>query len=126
MNTKLLMGTSALYFGILGALFSFLPHEVLNALHVVPNEITTLTLQFLSAMFLGFAMLNYMSKGARIGGLYNRPVVIANMMYFLVSSITLIKAISNINVFQEVFWMLLIVNSLFAIAFVYLFRTNPK
>ena len=42
---------------------------------------------------LPFAMLNWMAKGVIIGGIYSRPIVIANLAHFLIGDLELIKAV---------------------------------
>jgi len=126
MNTKFLMGFTALYLGITGLVCSVLPHEILEVFTIEPNVITVYFIQLLSALYLGLALLNLMSKGARIGGIYNRPVVVANMMYFGVSSLALLKSISSLEVYLTGFIVFLCINAALAMAFIYVFRTNPK
>ncbi len=62
MNTKILMYASAFFLGIIGILLSFLPQEIVNYLNTETNIITVLFLQILSAMYLGFGILNWMAK----------------------------------------------------------------
>jgi hypothetical protein len=50
-------------------------------------------LQFLGAAYFAFAMLNWMAKGAIIGGIYNRPIAIANLSHFVIGGIALTKAV---------------------------------
>lgn len=126
MNTNLLMGFTALYLGLTGVVLSFLPHEILEAFAIDHNVITVYFIQLLSALYLGLALLNLMSRGGRIGGIYNRPVVLANTMYFGVSSIALLKSISGIEMYQTGFIVFLCINTALALAFVYVFKTNPK
>ena len=45
MKTKLLMTSSAVFFGIIGILLSFLPNEIAEYLSVEPTIITILFLQ---------------------------------------------------------------------------------
>ena len=70
------MTSSALFLAIIVILFSFLPNEIVAFLNVEPNSIITLFLKTLSALYLGFGILNWMAKGTLIGGIYNRPIAI--------------------------------------------------
>jgi len=125
MNTKVLMTSSAIFLGILGILFSFLPNEIMAFLNVEPNIITILFLKILSALYLGFGILNWIAKGSLIGGIYNRPIAIGNLMHFGVGAIALVKIISNIQTHVEIIISLTAVYAIFAILFAYVFRTNP-
>lgn len=42
---------------------------------------------------LGFAMVNWMSRGNRIGGIYMRPLAIGNLLLFTVSGLSLARAL---------------------------------
>ena len=93
MKTKLLMTSSALFCAIIGILLSFLPNEIAEYLSVEPTIITILFLKILSALYLGFGILNWMAKGTLIGGIYNRPIAIGNLMHFGVGAIAYCIAI---------------------------------
>ena len=125
MNTKVLMTSSALFLAIIGILLSFLPKEILDYLNVEPNIITALFLKILSALYLGFGILNWMAKGTLIGGIYNRPIAIGNLMHFGVGAIALFKVASNTQTHSEIIISLTVVYVIFAILFAYVFRTNP-
>jgi hypothetical protein len=125
MNTKILMTSSALVLAIIGILLSFLPHETAEYLNVEPNIITILFLKIMSALYLGFGILNWMAKGTLIGGIYNRPIAIGNLMHFGVGAIALFKIASNNQAHSEIIISLTAVYVIFAILFAYVFRTNP-
>ena len=125
MNTKILMASSALLLASLGILLSFLPNEIADYLNVESNIITILFLKILSALYLGFGILNWMAKGTLIGGIYNRPIAIGNLMHFGVGAIAFVKAISNIQAHSEIIISLTVIYAVFAVLFVYVFRTNP-
>lgn len=125
MNTKIVMTSSAILLAGIGILFSFLPNEILDYLKVESNTITMLFLNLLSALYLGFGILNWMAKGTIIGGIYNKPIAIGNLMHFGVGAIALVKVVSNIQTHKELIISLTVVYAIFAILFVYVFRTNP-
>jgi hypothetical protein len=124
MNTKILMTSSALFLAFVGILLSFLPNEMVEYLNVEPNIITTFFLKIMSALYLGFGILNWMAKGTLIGGIYNRPIAIGNLMHFGVGAIALVKIASKIQAHSEIVISLTAVYVIFAILFVYVFRTN--
>lgn len=125
MNTKIVMTSSALFYAIIGIILSFLPNEIADYLNVEYNIVTILFLNIMSALYLGFGILNWMAKGTYIGGIYNRPIAIGNLMHFGVGAIALIKVVSNIQAHSEIVISLTVVYVIFAILFVYIFRTNP-
>lgn len=125
MNTKILMTSSALFLDTIGILLSFLPNEIVEYLNVEPNIITILFLKIMSALYLGFGILNWMAKGTLIGGIYNRPIAIGNLMHFGVGAIALVKISSNIQIHSEIIISLSAVYVIFALLFAYVFRTNP-
>jgi hypothetical protein len=126
MNTKIVMISSCIFLGALGITFTFIPDEIISALSVTPNPISTLSLQLLGALYLGFAILNWMAKGSLIGGIYNRPIAIGNFMHFAVGALALIKIITKIHIHSEIVISLTAVYAVFAILFGYVFRTNPS
>ena len=123
--SKILMTISALFLGIIGICLSFLPKEIINYLNINSNVITILLFQLLGALYLGFGILNWMLKGSRIGGIYNRPVLMGNFIHFLVGAIALIKIVTNIQVHSEIIIFLMIVYSILSISFAILFKSNP-
>jgi Fe2+ transport system protein B len=125
MKTKLLMTSSALFCGIIGTLLLFLPIEIAEYLGVEPTIITILFLKILSAIYLGFGILNWTAKGTLIGGIYNKPIVLGNLLHFVVGAIELIKVISNIQTHREIIIFLIIFYVIFALLFVYVIKTNP-
>lgn len=125
MNTKILMTSSALFLGATGLILSFLPEETINYLNIENNAITILFIQLTSALFLGFAILNWMAKGSLIGGIYNKPIAISNLMHFSVGSIAQIKMINQLEnnvIFMYAFTAIYLI---FALGFVAVFRINP-
>lgn len=123
--SKILMTISALFLGIIGIFLSFLPKEIINYLNINSNVITILLFQLIGALYLGFGILNWMLKGSRIGGIYNRPVLMGNLMHFLVGAIALIKIVSSIQAHSEIIIFLMIVYSTLSISFAILFKSNP-
>lgn len=49
--------------------------------------------QLLGAAWLGLAALNWLSRDARLGGIYGRPVVLANLVLYFVSATTALRAL---------------------------------
>lgn len=123
MNTKLLLAASALVLGAAGIAGSFLPHELLRAAGVAPDNILPLLVQLLSALLLAFGMTNWMSRGNLMGGIYNRPLAVGNLAHFLIGALALLKAVMAGQRMAGVV-IAAVIYSAFAIAFaVVLFRS---
>ncbi|HEX3067775.1 MAG TPA: hypothetical protein VHX14_04310 [Thermoanaerobaculia bacterium] len=94
MNTKILMASSAVVMGALGVAATFLPQEIIASLGGGTGRTLPLLVQVLGALYLGFAMLNWMAKESLIGGIYSRPVSMGNFLHFAIAGVALIKAVA--------------------------------
>jgi hypothetical protein len=126
MNTKTLLISSSVFLGLLGCVLTFLPNEIITAMGITSNPISTLSLQLMGALYLGFAMLNWMVNGSLIGGVYNKPVVAGNFMHFGVGALALAKTISIVQINSEIVILITVACVIFALLFAYVFRTNPS
>jgi hypothetical protein len=95
MKTKVLMTLSALVMALLGIAASFLAQEILSYFGAEPRGPAVLLIQIAGALYLGFAILNWMARGNLIGGVYSRPVAMGNFLHFAVVAITLVKALAG-------------------------------
>ena len=126
MNTKILMTTSAILLGVMGIIFSFFPDDIIAYLNNDANLISILFLQILSSLYLGFGILNWMAKGSIIGGIYNKPIAIGNMMHFGIGAIAMLKIIFKIQAHTEIIISLTVIYSMLALSFAYVFMNNPS
>ncbi len=116
------MSSSAIAFGIVGVMLSFLPQEI-NSL-IGGTATNTLILQLMGALYFGFAMINWTAKGNLIGGIYSRPIVIGNFSHFLIGALALAKGSSISNSNYLVFGGL-IFYSIFALLFGFTLFATP-
>jgi hypothetical protein len=93
MNTRLLMRASAAFLGLLGASATFLPQEILARAGAPPVGAGVVLVQIAGALYLGFALLNWMAQGNLIGGIYSRPVAVGNLGHFAIAGLSLLKAV---------------------------------
>jgi len=93
MNAKALMAASALFMGGLGVAASFLPQEILAMIGAPPQGVLPLLVQLGGALYVGFAMVNWMAKGNLLGGIYNRPVAMGNFAHFFIGAAALAKGL---------------------------------
>lgn len=93
MFSRLLMTTSAIFMAVIGVTASFLPQEIITHFGLQPQPLAVLLIQVLAAMYLGFAILNWMARGNLIGGIYSRPVALGNFMHFAIVAVVLAKSV---------------------------------
>ena len=125
MNTKTLMIISAIFLAVNGFGFTFFPNEIAGLLINDDNYIFILILQMLGALYLGFSILNWMSKASLIGGIYNKPILIGNLLHFFTASMALIKLAFKVETNLQLIFSYTIIYSLFTLSFGYVFFTNP-
>lgn len=116
MNTKLLMIASALVLGLAGIAATFAPAELLAAWGAPATDQTVILVQILGALYFSFALLNWTAKGAMIGGIYARPVSLANFFHFIVGALALAKKALSRDLGLPIM-VALVVYAVFAILF---------
>lgn len=92
--TRILMRASVVLLGTLGLGATFLPHEILARLGAPASPVLVVVLQVTGALYLGFAILNWMSRNQLLGGIYNRPLALANLLHFASAALALGKALA--------------------------------
>ena len=113
-TTMLLMISTAIYFFVTGLSLSFLPQEITDFFNTGKSAITTIALQIIGALYIGFGMMNWMVRHNRFGGIYNRPIVFGNFLNFLIATLALAKAIETFSQPQR---MVIVSISLFYLFF---------
>ena len=117
MNTKILMISSAIIITLIGINLILFPKELLSHLELGDSNALELLMQIIGSLYCGFAMLNWMSKGNLIGGIYNRPISAANWTHFAIAGLALIKGIFANPNSSYIIWIITIFYSIFAILF---------
>lgn len=123
MKTKWLLSSSAVMMGLFGLAGTFLPEEISKILEIDPSPITLILLQIIGGLYIGFAMLNWFTRSALIGGIYNKPVVLGNLIHFIVVFFALIRQLAE--QFHFIFVILTFVYLGFAVWFTLVMRSNP-
>ncbi|TCJ01839.1 hypothetical protein [Cytobacillus praedii] len=123
MKTKWLLSSSAVMMGLLGLAGTFIPEEISVILGLDPSPIILILLQIIGGLYLGFAMLNWFTRSARIGGIYNKPVVLGNLIHFIVVLFAVIRQLAE--QFHFLFVILTLVYLGFAVWFTLVMRSNP-
>ncbi len=93
MFTRILLVSSALFLALLGISGTFTPAEVLVLAGIDPIKTTVILFQIMGGLYLGFAVLNWMSRNAPIGGIYGKPLASANLIHFTVVALMLVKEV---------------------------------
>ena len=111
------MTASAVFFVVIGISLTFAADWVVTLLNIHTNLLTGIILQLLGAMYYSFAVLNWMAKGALIGGIYNRPILMANLAHFLIGGLALIKLVMN---YHQLPWLIMVMTPIYLL-FAFLF-----
>ena len=75
-----------------GGLLLFAADELLPRLVPGVQAEATWIGQVLGAAWLGLAALNWLSRGSVLGGIYGRPIVMANAVTYFITTTVLLKA----------------------------------
>ncbi len=124
MNTKYLMISSAVFMALTGLAATFLPQEILSYFGFASNEATAVFIQITGALYLGFAMMNWMAKTVLIGGIYAKPLAMGNFIHFVAGALALIKAVINDGAVSYT-WIITVCYAAFAILFGIVSFTSP-
>lgn len=92
MSTKLLLSIAALVLGAPGSFLLFAPDLALGALGSGPDAAAELLAQVAGVLAIALGVNNWMARGAAIGGIYGRPLLMANLLAFFSSGLALLKA----------------------------------
>ena len=84
--------TSALVLAAGGVALLFAPRSIIAAVGAPPSTATDLLVQLLGGAWLALAGLNWLQRGAIIGGVFMRPLVFANTIHFVIAALVLWKA----------------------------------
>ena len=125
MNTKAILASSAVVLGLIGLTLTFLPKEILLYINADPNLELRLIIQLTGAFYFAFAMLNWMSKGVMIGGIYNRPVAIANLTHFLIGGLALLKALAANSNIHPGLYVLALIYVIYGVIFALILNRHP-
>jgi hypothetical protein len=91
MKSKWVMAASAIFMAVLGLAATFLPHDLLARIEAPQSGVLPLVIQLAGALYIAFAFLNWMAKDSVIGGIYNRPLAMGNLLHFLAGGLALLK-----------------------------------
>jgi len=119
MNTKTLMTVSSLLLAAAGVCALFAPDAVLSVTGAPGTPELSLLVQLLGALYFGFALMNWTAKDSAIGGIYARPVSLANFGHFFAGALLLIRYQISV-VFNLPVFVALLIYAIFASLFYWL------
>ncbi|HSJ88332.1 MAG TPA: hypothetical protein VK909_14055 [Anaerolineales bacterium] len=91
MNTKILMTTTSLVLGLAGIVALFAPESVLVMLGATITKPLSVLVQVIGTLYFSIALMNWTAKDSIIGGIYARPVSLANFAHFFSGTLVLAK-----------------------------------
>ncbi|MCK6607649.1 MAG: hypothetical protein L6Q46_05005 [Flavobacterium sp.] len=91
MARKIIMLLSSVTLGISGIILSFALNLLLNLLNIRISDNVMTLIQILGALYFSFGVLNWMAKSSLVGGIYNRPIVLANLAHHFIGGLALLK-----------------------------------
>ncbi|MEQ8361899.1 MAG: hypothetical protein RH948_03465 [Cyclobacteriaceae bacterium] len=104
MNTKIVMTVSSVVLGVTGIFLTFAPDIVLSNLKTNTDPVSVLLGQVIGGLYFGYGMLNWMTKESLIGGIYNRPIVVANLTHFLIAGLAICKSLTSNQALPKALW----------------------
>jgi hypothetical protein len=126
MRTQLILVSSAVFLGVLALFLLFAPVESLSFLLLgYGSLLPSLPAQLLSAPLLGLSALNWLSRGSTVGGIYGRPLLIANLIHFIVGSLVLLRPMVFLRLAAFAPWVLFGLYVVFAVLFALLLLRKP-
>ena len=119
MNKKILMTSSSIILGLAGIFALFAPDVLLSMQGAAVTGTLSVTIQLMGALYFSVALMNWTAKDSAIGGIYARPVSLANFSHFFAGALLLLKyQLSNeMNVFMLA---VLVVYAVYAACFYWL------
>lgn len=89
---SLLMGASAALGALLGLALTFAPQELAGAAEGGHSAAMALLLQLLGALYLAWALANWMARHSVIGGIFGHPLALGNLAHYAIGALALARA----------------------------------
>ncbi len=123
-TSPLLVVSAVIYFAAALPLL-FAPVEMLTFSGVSPSILDRTLLQVIGSALFGFAMLNWSSRYARVGGIFGRPLVAGNLAHAGTATLLLGNVASRASFSIPLTAVLVLYGSL-ALAFGFRFFVQPR
>ena len=110
---------------LLGGLALLFAPDVILPLLVPPFPAGAAWLgQLLAAAWLALAALDWLGQGALLGGIYGRPVVVANAALYFITAVVLLKVVARGRA-HAALWLLVVLAVIFAGVYGWLLFRGP-
>jgi len=119
----LLVVSGVIYFAVALPLL-FGPDEVLALAGAPTSMLDRTLLQVVGSAIFGFAMLNWLNRHARVGGIFGRPIVASNLAHAGIAALVLGKVALRTSFSSPLIVALVLYGSL-AVAFGFRFFVQP-
>ena len=121
--SPLLVVSAVIYFAAALPLL-FAPEEVLTFAGAAHSILDMTLLQVIGSAVFGFAMLNWLNRYARVGGIFGRPIVAGNLAHAGTAALVLGRVASRAS-FSSVLTVALVLYGFLALAFGLKFFVQP-
>ena len=121
--SPLLVISAVIYFAAALPLL-FAPEEVLTFAGAAPSILDMTLLQVIGSAIFGFAMLNWLNRYARVGGIFGRPIVAGNLAHAGTAALLLGRVASRAS-FSSLLTVVLVLYGFLALAFGFRFFVQP-
>lgn len=116
---RAILTLSAAMLLLVGGTGLFAAREAASWLGASGSGPASLLVQVAASAMLGLAMLNWLSRGNRVGGIYARPLCLANLLFFASAALCVGKAVAARQAPES--WLALVAGfSALALAFAWL------
>ena len=95
MQGRFILTLSAITLFVIGGAALFGPDEIAHLLDPASSQGAAVAIQLFGGSLMGFAIMDWMSRRNRIGGIYARPLGLGNFVLFATAALTLVKAIGR-------------------------------
>lgn len=119
------MTVSSIILGATGVILTFAPDMVLRSLNIDANPTSILFGQVIGGLYFGYAMLNWMTKESLIGGIYNRPIAVANFTHFLIAGLAIAKKLISNPGLPTTLWTAGVVYAVLGLIFIIILFRHP-
>lgn len=113
------MVASSVFLGLLGLVSLFIPKELLKLLSLPFTNPLPVVIQLTGALYCSFALMNWTAKDNIIGGIYLRPISLANFAHFMIGALSLLKYHLS-EPANSYLWSVLVFYLIFAVIFTWL------
>lgn len=124
MISSLISRASTAFLTLGGLALLFAPDNILpRIIPTFPVSVSWLG-QLIAAGWLALAVLNWFNRSSVLGGIYARPIVLANALFYFIGATTLVKAIRAHADLSPLWWIAVPV-AVFAATYVWLLFAGP-